>query len=164
MASEHGGDLYDFSRMTDAEIYDVVRQHLGEYGDALDPGWIDVFVKDGFVTLAGRVGTDAEIQVAESMLADVLGIKDYSNELVVDELHRGELPEGADEAIVQEEQEDEQVGKTGQATSDTAEHLIQDLDSQTYGTHDLGTAIREGTPYVPPDRPVSDGYDSRENH
>jgi hypothetical protein len=28
----------------------------------------------------------------------------------------------------------------------------------------VGTAIEEGTSYEPPDRPVADGYGSRENH
>jgi hypothetical protein len=48
--------------------------------------------------------------------------------------------------------------------SDTAEHLVEDLDAQTYGTHDVGTAVEEGASYEPPDRPVPDGYGSREAH
>jgi hypothetical protein len=163
MAREYGGDLYDLSNMTDEEIRDLVVQQLREYPN-IDAGWIDVHVKDGFITLSGSVGTDSEYQVAEAVLDDVLGIDDYSNELVVNELHRGEAPFAADEAIVQDEEVDDQLGETNPQQSDTADHLVEDLEQQTYGTHDVGTAVRDGTPYVPPDRPIADGYDSRENH
>lgn len=163
MAREYGGDLYDLSNMTDAEIRDLVVQQLNEYPN-IDAGWIDVQVKDSFVTLSGTVGTDAEYQVAESVLDDVIGIDDYSNELVVSEIHRGEASEAADEAIADEEETEAQIGGGMLQQSDTADHLEEDLEQETYGTHDVGEAIRDGVPYVPPDRPVGDGYDSRENH
>lgn len=163
MAREYGGDLYDFANMTDDEIRSIVVEHLQDYPN-LDADWIDVAVKDGFVTLSGRVGTDGEQQVAESVLDDVLGLDRYSNELVVDELHRGQAPEAADEAIEASREVDEQMGEPDPQQTDTAEHLVEDLDSQSYGTHDMGKAIRDGSTYVPPDRPVADGYDSRENH
>lgn len=163
MARQHGGDLFDFSQMTDDEIRSIVVEQLREYPN-VDAGWIDVYVKEGFVTLSGRVGTDTERRVAEAVVHDVLGLQNYSNELVVDELHRGELPEAADEAAVAEAEIDDQIGDVYLQTSDTADHLMENLESETFGTHDLGTAIRDGTPYTPPDRPGSDGYDSRENH
>ena len=50
---------YDFAEMSDDEVYDLVVQHLGEYPE-LDVGWIEVRVSGGQVTLAGRVGSDAE--------------------------------------------------------------------------------------------------------
>jgi hypothetical protein len=163
MARQHGGELYDFEQMTDDEIRSVVVEHLREYPN-LDAGWIDVRVRDGRVTLGGQVGTDSERLVAEEVVHDVLGIQNYANELVIDELHRGELPEAADEAATLEEEIDDQVGDVELQQSDTAEHLMENLDAETYGTHDLGTSIRDGTPYVPPDRPVADGYGSGENH
>ena len=163
MAREYGGDLYDLNNMTDAEIRELVVQQLNEYPN-IDPGWIDVRVKDGFVTLSGRVGTDGENQVAESVLDDVLGIDRYSNELVVDELVRGEAPAGADESVALDEEVDEQLGESDPQQSDTADHLAENLEADTYGTHDMGSAIRDGTAYIPPDRPIPDGYDSRENH
>lgn len=163
MARQHGGDVFDFSTMTDDEIYGVVTEHLREYPN-LDAGWIEVSVNDGAVTLSGRVGTDGERQVAESVLADVLGIRNLTNELVVDELHRGTEPEAADEAVARDLEVDEQLGEDERNQSDTAGHLEQSLETDTYGTHDLGTAVEDGTPYIPPDRPVADGYDSRENH
>lgn len=163
MAREFGGDLYDLSNMTDDEIRDLVIQQLNEYPN-IDAGWIDVQVKDGLVTLAGRIGTDNEYRVAEEIVHDVIGIQNYSNELMVDETHRTLLPEAADEANAEEEELDDQLGTPDMDQSDTASHLIEDLEGQTFGTHDMQRAIEGGMPYVPPDHPVGDGYDSTENH
>jgi BON domain len=156
-------DPYDFTTMTDDEIYDVVVQHLSEYPE-LDLGWIDVAVKGGEVTLSGRVGSDGEIQIAEQAILDVLGIERFVNDLVVDELHRGEMPEAADDAVTADLEVDDQLGERAGNQSDTAAHLVEDLDAMSYGTHDPGTAIQDGASYEPPDRPVPDGYRSRENH
>lgn len=163
MASKDYGDVFDFSDMTDEEIRDVVVEQLREYPN-VDADWIDVDVRNGFVTLSGRVGTGGEVQVAAQVLDDVLGIDDYSNELVVDELHRSQSPEAADRAVTQEAKVEDQLGEEDPDQSDTADHLTEDLESQSYGTHDLETSIQEGAPYVPPDRPVPDGYNSGENH
>ncbi|HEY0036431.1 MAG TPA: BON domain-containing protein [Longimicrobium sp.] len=157
-------DPYDLTGMTDDEIYDVVVQHLGEYPE-LDMGWITVTVRDGKVTLSGRVSSDGEVSIASQALLDVVGVAELSNELIVDELHRGEAPEAADDAFAQDMEVDDQMGEPNlQYQSDTAGHLMEDLEAQTYGTHDMGTAIEEGTAYEPPHRPVADGYGSRENH
>ncbi len=163
MAMQHNGDLFDFGNMTDEEIRGVVVEHLREYPN-LDDAGVQVTVRDGHVTLGGRVGTDAEVQVAEAVLDDVLGIESYTNELVVDESARYQLPEDADDAAAAEEELDDQLGNGDEQQSDTAAHLQEDIESQTFGTHDMGEAIRDGATYIPPDRPVSDGYDSRENH
>lgn len=163
MAREHGGDLFDFGNMSDDDIRGVVVEHLQEYPN-LDAAGIEVTVRDSHVTIAGRVGTDAEVQVAEAVLDDVLGLDSYTNNLVVDESARYQLPEAADDAEVAGEEMDDQLGDSNEQQSDTAEHLEEDLDAETYGTHDMGEAIRDGATYIPPDRPVSDGYDSRENH
>ena len=163
MARQHGGDLFDFSQMTDEEIRGVVVEHLREYPN-LDAAALDVTVRNGHVTLGGRVGTDAEVQVAEAVLDDVLGIDSYTNDLVVDEAYRYELPEAADDAEAAGEDLDDQLGNSEDQQSDTAEHLQENIESETYGTHDAGAAVRDGSTYIPPDRPVTDGYDSRENH
>ena len=155
---------YDLTGMTDDEIYDVVVQHLGEYPE-LDMGWITVTVRDGKVTLSGRVSSDGEASIAGQALLDVVGVAELSNELIVDELHRGEAPEAADDAFVQDMEVDDQMGEPNlQYQSDTAAHLMESLEEQTYGTHDMGTAIQEGTSYEPPHRPVADGYGNREAH
>lgn len=161
---QHGGDLYDFESMTDSEIRDTVVERLRETPE-LDPDLIEVDVRNGAVTLSGRVGTDAELNIAEAVLDDVLGIDDYSNELVVDELTRAEAPEGADESVARNNEVEPSIGRGGtDQQSDTAEHLQENLEEQAFGTHDAGSAIRDGSAYTPPDRPTSDGYDSREDH
>ena len=165
MATQHGGDLYDFGSMSDDEIRSVIAEHLQE-NPSLDADWIDVVVQDGFVTLSGRVGTDGEVQVAESVIHDILGITDYQNDLVVDELHRISLSEASDEATTQADEMDESVasGDVQDQQTDTAEHLVANLEEDTFGTQDMGAAIRDGNPYIPPDRPQADGYGSREDH
>ena len=163
MAKQYSGDLYDFENMSDDEMREIVLEHLREYPN-IDPDDIQVVVHDGRVTLSGRVGTDAEVQVATAVLDDVLGLDDFSNELVVDELRRGDAPEAADTANTEDAEVDSQIGEPLDQQSDTAEHLEVDLESDTYGTHDVGKAIRDAASYSPPDRPTGDGYGSREEH
>jgi hypothetical protein len=149
--------------MTDAELQELVTQQLAEYPN-VDAGWIDVSVDDGTVTLAGTVGTDGEKRVAEKVVVEVIGVENCVNELIVNELHREELPEDADEAEAVMRETDEELGRGLRQQSDTAAHLVDDLEAETRGTHDPQQAIQEGPPYVPPDRPVPQGYDSEENH
>jgi hypothetical protein len=163
MAGRYTGDIFDFSGMTDDELYDLVMQTLREHPE-LDPDWIEVRVKDGHVTLSGRVGSDSEVSVAEQVILEILGLEAFTNELVVDELHRGETSEAADEAVMQDLEVDSQYGETNENQSDTAAHLVEDLGSQTYGTHSVTDAVNDGAPYIPPDRPVGNGYGSRESH
>jgi hypothetical protein len=163
MTREQGGDVFDFPNMTDDEVREVLLEQLREH-PSLDPDDIDVIVRDGQVTLSGRVGTDAEVQVATAILDDLLGIDDFAIELVVDELRRGDAPAAADDAIARDAEVDDPLGKPDPQQSDTAEHLVEDLESETFGTHDMGKAIRDGSSYAPPDRPVSEGYGSREDH
>lgn len=163
MATRDFGDIFDVEDMSDEELRQLIVQQLREYPN-LDADWIDVQVDDGFVTLSGRVGTDAEVQVAEKVIAEVLGIESFSNELIVDELHRPFLPEAVDEATAAEAELDDHFGGPSGQQSDTAEHLQEDLEGEAYGTRDMGKAILEGMTYIPPDRPIPDGYDSTENH
>jgi hypothetical protein len=163
MARDFGGDLYDLDTMTDDDLRDLVVQQLREYPN-IDSGWIDVNVRDGRVILSGRVGTDGEVQVAEKIVSDIIGVREYQNELVVDSLHRGQAPEAADAAIARDNAIDDPLGEPDPQQMDTAEHLTEDLASETYGTHDMGEAIRDGVSYRPPDSPMPDGYGSREDH
>lgn len=163
MAQDFDELFFDFENMTDDEVYDVVLQQLNEYPN-IDPGWMEVSVKDGFVTVSGRVGTDSEKQVVEKIIVETMGISTFSNELVVDELVRGDVPEAADDAAAYEAEFDDQLGGGDQNQSDTAAHLMENLDAEMYGTHDMQAAIEDGTAYEPPDRPMADGYDSEEAH
>ncbi len=156
-------DLYDLDDMDDEEIETLVLDELGEYPD-IDPDGVDVGVEDGFVTLSGRVGTEHELQVIEHIVSDVLGISNYSNELVIDELVRVEYAAGADDAVAADEEAESQYGEEGEATEPTADHLLEDVTGHAYGTHDLHRAIERGEAYEPPDRPVQEGSWSEENH
>ncbi len=163
MPSRDFGGIFHLEDMSDDELRQLIVQQLREYPN-VDAGWIDVSVKDGFVTLSGRVGTDMEVQVAEQVIQEVLGIQNYSNELMVDELHRGELPEAVDEAATIEGEMDDHLGGDTNQQSDTAAHLAEDLEDETFGTRDPTRAAEGTTVYIPPDRPTGDGYGSGEQH
>jgi hypothetical protein len=156
-------DLYDLENLDDSDLYDLIVQEISEYPD-LDPDLIDVDVEEGFVTLTGRVGTEQELQQIEFILSDVLGIANYSNELVIDSLMRAEYPPGADDAVVEDEEVEAQLGEEGRQTDPQAEHLLEDVEGEQFGTHDLQQAISRGEAYEPPDRPIQDGSWSEENH
>lgn len=162
MASDFS-DVYNLEDMSDDELQALVVQQLGEH-DSLDAGWIEVRVRDGHVTLAGPVGTDAEKQVAENVVVEVLGVSRYTNELVVSATHRHQLPEDPEAARVELEEQDDDLGGDTRQQSDTAAHLITDIETETFGTRDMQQAIQEGATYEPPDRPRPDGYDSQEDH
>jgi hypothetical protein len=160
--AEDFGRMRDFDAMTDDEIYDIVLEHLREYPE-VDVDGLEVRVRDGHVTLEGRVSGDREVQVAESAVVEVLGIERFTSALVVDALRRGEAPAGADDSVAAHREVRDQLGEEDPNQGDTAQHLAEDLDAQTYGTRDVQQAVEEGATYIPPDRPVSDGYGSRED-
>src|SRR3990170_8657904 len=91
-------DLYDLSSMEDEEIRELILDRLLDYTQ-IDPADVDVEVENGHVRLLGRVGTEHDYQAIEHVLTDVLGVPALSNEMVVDELRRGEQPEAADDAL-----------------------------------------------------------------
>lgn len=158
-------DLYDLNNLDDNELKDLVLQELTEYPD-IDVDLIEVYVDQGAVRLAGRVGTEQEVQTAEYVLTDVIGLTRVQNDLVVDDVVRGQRSEAADDAFVEEMAADPQfaVGPGASNTSDTAQHLVEDLEADHFGTHDPQEATERGTAYEPPDRPVQEGSRSREDH
>ena len=146
-------DVYYLDSMSDDEIRDLVVQELNEYPE-VDAELVDVNVNNGAVTLSGRVGTDREIQQIERVLTDVIGVKEVRNEIVLDELARGEQSEDAEEAM--------RGGPVN--TSDEAAHLMEDIDADQFGTDNPQTAVERGTAYEPPEGPPSEGTWSREQH
>ncbi len=156
-------DLHHIGDMGDQELEDLVAQELGEYPD-VDVDDLDIHVERGFLTLGGRVGTEHELQVVSQILTDVLGLEHYSNEIVIDEARRAQMPEAADEEIAHDATISPQLGAAGDQTSDTADHLVEHLDEELYSTHDLGKAIQDGLNYEAPDRPMQEGSWSEENH
>lgn len=156
-------NLFNIGDMGDQEIEDLIAQQLREYPD-VDVDDIDIRVERGFVTVGGRVGTEHEMQVVSQVITDVLGIHDYSNEIVVDETRRTLLPEAADEEVALDNETDAPMGGAADQTSDTADHMLEHLEEELYGTHDLGKAIQDGLDYEAPDRPLQEGTWSEENH
>ena len=152
----------NLEQMTDDDVAELVRQELDE-DDAFDPDAVAITVEQGAITVEGRVGTEAERQRVDQILAG-LGAAAFRNEVVVDEAARARRDEAADEAHVEDRESRAQIGEPGKATADTAEHLHDDRSDRLYGTKDVKTAIEEGTPYTPPDRPVQEGVESDEAH
>jgi hypothetical protein len=163
MTANRRDTAFEPTLMSDEELYDLVVQQLREYPE-VDEGSIEIDVDRGQVTLSGRVGSDAEVSIAEHVLTSVIGIERVRNDLIVDALRRGEMPEGADDAVAADLEVDDQAGEGSAQHSDTSSHLAPDLHAETFGTHDAAQAVEEGGTYTPPDRPRGDGYGSRERH
>lgn len=154
-------DFYDVESMTDEEIQALVSEELEQHPD-LDATRLELTVSDGHVRVSGRVGTEAELQIIEHVLTDVIGLP-VTSELVVDELVRVEQPEAADDANTRVYAGGSARGGADR-TEDTAEHLMKDTAAEQYGTDDMGEAIERGYTYNPPDKPVQEGSWGRENH
>jgi hypothetical protein len=155
-------DIHDIENMTDEELEAVVREEL-EANPDLDVSGLDVTVSDGRVIVSGRLGTDAELQIVENTLTDVLGITNLASDMVVDELRRDEQPEAADEANAAVYASG--AGRGGaDRTEDSAEHLLQDTAAELYGTDDAAEAAERGYTYNPPDSPTPEGIRGAEDH
>ena len=153
-------DIHDIDDLNDDELRDLVRTHLAA-DSAIDAADISVVVEDGVVMLAGRVGTEAEQQIAAHIVTDVLGVEQFENQLMVDPLRRAISPEAIDEHLVDEEVTSGRlIGDRAVPLDPEAERLEEDLDARLYGTTDVQKAIEEGTSWNPPDSPTPEGLDS----
>ena len=94
----------------------------------------------------------------------VLGAQDYENDVVVDRNARAQRSEDPDLARLEEAAADDRLGDPGAATSDTADHLRDDVRGDQYGTRDVQKAIERGQAYEPPDGPVQEGAGDVERH
>jgi len=152
-------DIHDIDDLDDEELTGVVREHLTAH-NLLDVD--DIFVRsvDGVVHLEGRVGTEAELRVAEHVVTDVLGIVEVDNELVVDPIRRAESPEDIEDHLVSEaateglllgDGPEQDTDEVAQARGD------EDLDERLFGTSDVQDAIAHGTAYIPPTSPTPEG-------
>ncbi|MDQ2768146.1 MAG: BON domain-containing protein, partial [Gemmatimonadota bacterium] len=57
-------NVFDLDDLSDEELRGLVRDQLSQY-DAIDVDNIFVHVKDGYVKLSGRVGSESEKQIAD---------------------------------------------------------------------------------------------------
>jgi hypothetical protein len=158
-----GDDIYDLTNMSDDELADLIREELDERPE-LDPSGLEIHVTDGQVSLTGRVGTEAEYQMIDQVLMDVIGIEDLNNDVVVDPLVRTDQDEAAD--VANAELYGSPRGQRGGAnrTEDSAAHLLEDTGAEQFGTGDMGEAIERGYSYNPPAGPAQEGTRSTEDH
>ena len=151
-------DNDDVEDLDDDELRQRIRQELNEQDD-LDAASIVISVKDGVVYLSGRVGTDAERQIAGHVVTDVLGIVNMHNRIVADRIYRDkepeELPGAGDDGT-----EDGLVRPRGRDQQDPeAAHLADDAEEDLYGADDAVEAIQDGTTWSPPSEPTPEGVD-----
>lgn len=152
-------DIFRLDDLSDDELRALVREQLADY-ETVDADNILVTAANGEVVLAGRVGTEEERRIAERILADVIGLKRYRNDLVVDEIRRDEEPEAVDDHLAESSERDgEPLGKPPENVDDEAEHIDEDLDARLFGTHDVQSAIERGTAWIPPDEPTPEGFE-----
>ena len=150
-------DMHGLDDLSDEELRDLVRERLAD-NDGVDVDNVTVRVRDGVVHLLGRVGTEAELRVAEHVLTDVVGVRRFENELVVDALRRSEAEEAADDEAAAADARSGILGDRPRPISPEAEGTVEDLEAELYGTHDVSDAIANGESYSPPDRATPEGY------
>ena len=149
-------NIDDIDELDDRELRDLVRERLAEH-TALDIDDITVSARDGTVVLAGRVGTEGERRVAEHVLTDVLGLVDFTNDLVVDPLRRAESPIDIDEHLADEERRaGTLLGDMAPPESDEAALAATD-EEDLAGTSDTQRSIAEGLSWNPPESPTPEG-------
>lgn len=150
-------DINDIEQLDDRELRGVIRDHLAAH-NGLDINDITVEVKDGAVTLGGRVGTEGERRIADHILTDVLGINDFANELVIDPIRRAESPMDIDEHLAEEDRASGLLlGDRPVPLNPEAEHLADDADSDLTGTTDVQDAIEGAKSWNPPASPTQEG-------
>jgi len=155
-------DYEDFSSIDDLdddELRQLVRDRLGEHPN-LDLDDIAVIVEQGTVRLEGRVGTEAELRVADHVLTDVVGVVDYDNSLVVDATRRVETPLAIDDHLEAERQSAGSLfGEMPEQDEPTVVEARGDenLDQRMFGTTNYQDAVAHGVPYEPPESPTQEG-------
>jgi hypothetical protein len=150
-------NMHDIEELDDRELRDLVREQLSAHG-ALDIDDITVTAQDNRVTLAGRVGTEAEKRIAEHVLTDVLGVVDYANELVIDPIRRGESPVPIDDHLADEERRaGTLLGDVPVPFSPEADHLADREHEDIAGTTDYQQVMEDGMTWNPPESPTPEG-------
>jgi hypothetical protein len=150
-------DIQNLDQLDDREIRDLVRERLAEH-NGLDIDDILVQVEKGAITLSGRVGTDGERRIAEHILTDVLGIEEFTNDLVIDPIRRAESPMDIDDHLADEDRSAGLLlGDRAVPLSPEAEHLADDAETDLAGTTDVQDAIEGAKSWNPPESPTPEG-------
>lgn len=153
----------DLENMTDDELLQHVRAGL-ESQNAFDADDVIVEIRNGGVTVSGRVGTEAELRIVDHVLTDVIGLSEVDNQLVVDEIRRAVSPEAIDEHLADEaDRAGSSLGSAaGQYTAES-EHLARDQNEDSAGTYDVDEAIEGAVPWIPPDSPTPEGVSGQDS-
>ncbi|PYP79426.1 MAG: hypothetical protein DMD35_08360 [Gemmatimonadetes bacterium] len=150
-------DLQNLDQLDDREIRDLVRERLAAH-NGLDIDDIVVNVENGAIALSGRVGTEGERRIADHILTDVLGVQQFTNDLVVDPIRRAESPLDIDEHLEEEDRTSGLLlGDRAVPLSPEAEHLADDADADLAGTSDVQDAIEGAASWNPPESPTQEG-------
>jgi hypothetical protein len=151
-------NMHDIDELDDRELRDLVREQLTAHA-GLDVDDITVTASNNRVTLSGRVGTEGEKRIAEHVLTDVLGIVEFTNDLVVDQIRRAESPADMDEHLADEERRaGTLLGDVAVPLSDESAHLADDAHEDLEGTTDYEQAMGDGRTWNPPDSPTPEGF------
>lgn len=125
---------------------------------AFDVNDITVYVKEGAVRLAGRVGTEEELRIIDHIMTDLIPVRTLDNQLVIDEIRRAQSPDAIDEHIVDEEEHSGLLlGDVARPLSPEAEHLADMGSDDSEGTHDVQESIESAEPWIPPESPTPEG-------
>jgi hypothetical protein len=157
MAAHDYEDTHDVEDLDDRELRDLVREHLAGH-PALDIDEITVTVKDGAITLSGRVGTDGERRIAEHVITDTLGIVEFTNDLMVDILMRAESPVDIDDHLADEEQRaGALLGDAPEQRDPEDEYFAGSARDDVAGTTDYQKMMGQGLTWNPPEGPTPEG-------
>jgi len=147
----------EIANLSDDELRTLVRTELRQQ-KSFDANELSVHVRNGQVTVSGRVGTEVELRIMDHVLTDSLGLVDVDNQVVVDALVRAESPEAIDEYIVDErEHSGILLGDMPGQDDPEAEHIARDKNQNPRATHDVMEAIEEAEPWIPPEGPTPEG-------
>ena len=149
-------DMHNIEELDDAELRDLVREQLKEHA-GLDIGEITVHAREGKVTLSGRVGSDGERRIAEHVLTDVLGVGDFTNDLVVDSLVRATNSDAADDSAEEGADRGALLGDVEVSMTDESAHLADGADDDLSGTTDYQKVMEDGMTWNPPSGPTPEG-------
>ena len=150
-------DLDNLDQLDDREIRALVRERLAAH-NGLDIDDILVQVENGMISLSGRVGTEGERRIADHILTDVLGVQEFTNDIVVDPIRRAESPLDMDDHLVEEErQAGLLLGDRAVPLNDEAEHLADAPETELAGTTDVQSAIERAASWNPPESPTPEG-------
>lgn len=150
-------DIQNLDQLDDREIRDLVRERLSEH-NGLDVDDIVVVVTNGAIALSGRVGTEAERRIAEHILTDVLGVEEFTNDLVIDPIRRAESPIDIDDHLAEEDRSAGLLlGDRAVPLSPEAEQMADDAETDLAGTTDVQDAIEGAKSWNPPESPTPEG-------